>query len=94
MHGFLKARVIAPSLHLILFLVAWIPRVGGFVGAKASAVAFLLIAYLDFPVNFLSLVMWRFGAVYTLAAMLVLTTVWWFFIGFLIERAVWLYRRE
>jgi hypothetical protein len=81
-------------LHLVLFLVAWIPRVGGLVGARASAVAFLLIAYLDFPFNFLPFVIGRFGAVYTLAAMLVLTTVWWFFIGFLIEQVVWLYRRE
>jgi hypothetical protein len=96
MHRFLRARVIAPLLHLVLFVLAFIPRAGGLIGAKGEGWAFLLVGFLDFPVTFLWLVIgsFRLGAVYTLAAMLVLGTVWWFFLGWLIERIVSLYRRR
>ncbi len=55
--------------------------------------AFLLFSYLDFPVSFLPLVLaGMFGAVYALAALLILGTVWWFFLGWLMEWIVSLYR--
>jgi hypothetical protein len=88
MHWFLRARVIAPLVHLVLFVLGFIPRVGLLIGATGKDVAFLLVCCVDSPINFLWLVIGGFGAVYALTVMLILGTVWCFFLGWLIERIV------
>ena len=96
MHGFLRARIIAPLLHLVLFVLVWIPNAGRLIGARGCEKVFRLLLFVDFPVIFLWLATWIrfFGLDYGMAVMLILGTVWWFFLGWLIELIVSLYRRR
>jgi len=91
----LRAPVIAPALHLFLFALAWFPilihpQVPG------SSWPFLLICFADFPISLLAgIALFRSDAwtPYALTAWLVLGTIWWYFLGLLIEVKASLNRR-
>jgi hypothetical protein len=97
MHILLRARVVAPLLHLFLFLLAWIPILSRFLGPMAG-VPFLLLWVVYFPITYLwvAIGLFCFGACspYALTAFLILGTAWWFFLGLLIDRTMSLHRRR
>jgi hypothetical protein len=91
----LRAPVIAPVLHVFLFALSWLPI---YIHPQVPQPSFwvVLLVLADVPISLLAgAALWRSDAwtPYALTAWLVLGTIWWCFIGLLIEVKVSLNRR-
>jgi hypothetical protein len=96
MHRLLRARVVAPLLHVYLFALSWLPI---FIRPKVPVPTYWVypLGLADFPISFLAGVALFRSDVWTpyaLTAWLVLGTIWLYYLGLLIEAKTSLNRRR
>jgi hypothetical protein len=94
--GLLRAPVIAPALHVFVFGLSWLPI---YIHPQVPQPSFWILPLVlaDFPISLLAgIALFHSDAwtPYALTAWLVLGTIWWFFIGLLIEVKASLNRRR
>ena len=88
--------MVAPLLHVLLFALSWLPIFIHPTVPQPSYWVFLL-GLADFPISFLAgVALFRSDALtpYALTVWLVLGTIWWSYLGSLIEAKTSLNRRR
>jgi hypothetical protein len=96
MRSLLRARVVAPLVHVFLFALSWLPI---FIHPKVPQPSYwvFLLGLADLPISFFAgVALFRSDAwtPYALTAWLVLGTIWWFYLGSLIGAKASLNRRR